>query len=240
MNTSHVTLAGARARSRWFGFALPLAAALAFVPATFAPSIAHADDDADVTRLNAATTVLKWNYVPTGKAERFGHAEVMINAPIAKVRALVTDYGHYKDFAPTKFQNSRIVAKKAGETDVYLQIPIMNGLVTLWDVARFGAPRVISPGVEVIEGHQVKGNLKDLVVIWTIRSLGDNATVLKCDLLLSLNVAAPQPAIDEELRDAAGQAVDAIWIKAQNGNRKIIPFTGTPASKPLPGSPTPP
>ncbi len=217
-----------------------LLAALAFVPTTFVPSVAGADDDGEITRLNAATNVLKWNYVPAGKAERYGHAEVLVNAPLAKVRQYVTDYGHYKDFAPTKFQNSRIVAKKAGETDVYLQIPIMNGLVTLWDVARFGAPRVVSPGVEIIEGRQIKGNMKDLHVVWTMRALSDNATVLKCDLLLSLNVAAPQPAIDEELRDAAGQAVDAIWMKSQNNSRRVVPFTGTPASKPIAGSPTPP
>jgi hypothetical protein len=234
------TLQSMRSRAIRHAVSLSCVAALAFAPFTFGSRAALADDDADVPRLNSATNVLKWNYVPSGKTERYGHAEVLINAPLAKVRQLVTDYAHYKELAPTKFQNSRVVAKRAGETDVYLQIPIMNGLVTLWDVARFSPPRVASPGVEIIEGHQIKGNLKDFQVAWTLRSLGDNTTVLKCDLLLLLNIAAPQTAVDEELRDAAGQAVDAIWGKAQNGQRKIVPFNGTPTSKSIPGSPLPP
>jgi ribosome-associated toxin RatA of RatAB toxin-antitoxin module len=195
-----------------------------------AGSAPSAPVDPDVSRLNAAGHSLKWNWVPPGRGERYGHAEVLINAPIDKVRAHVLDFAKYKDIAPAKFKKSRIVAKSGSDTDVYMQVPIMNGMVTLWSQARFSAPKVVGPGVEVVEGRNVKGNVKDLHAIWTMRKLSEDFTLLKFDLLLLPNVPAPQAAIDEELRDAAMQAVDAIHDRAQ-GHPGSVPF-GVVAAKP--------
>jgi hypothetical protein len=36
------------------------------------------------------------------------------------------------------------------------------------------------------------------------------STVLTCDLNLAINIPAPQDALDEELRDACGDAVNAV------------------------------
>jgi hypothetical protein len=51
--------------------------------------------------------------------------------------------------------------------------------------------------------------------VWTLRSLGDDWTVLKFDLLLKPGLPAPQSVIDEELRDCAMFAVDKVHDKAQ-------------------------
>ena len=74
--------------------------------------------DAQVDRLATAGHSLKWNWTPPGRGERYGHAEVLINAPIAAVRAQVTDFPHYKEFAPEKFQNARMVAKDGPNVDI--------------------------------------------------------------------------------------------------------------------------
>ena len=64
--------------------------------------------DPQVERIAAAGHTLKDVRAVAGKEGRFGHAEVLVNAPLAAVRAVVTDYGHYKDLAGGKIKtNSR-------------------------------------------------------------------------------------------------------------------------------------
>ncbi len=214
--------------SRWLFPAIAAAALFASVAApAFAQNVpsAPAADDPDVARIAAAGHSLKWNWTPPGKSERYGHAEVLVNAPASSVRAQVQDFGHYKDLVPSKFKNAHVIAKENGNTDVYMQVPILHGMLTLWDVVRFGPSKSVAPGVDVVEGHLVRGNVKEMNPIWTVRQVDENWTLLKFDLLLLPNIPAPQSAIDEELRDAAMQAVDAIHDRAQ-GNPRWVAWNG--------------
>src|SRR5678815_5632023 len=80
----------------------------------------------------------KATVVPQGRTEHFGHAEMLVAAPVAFVRDQATDFTHYKDFSNGRIRQSRLVDKRAGSTDVYLQVPVLHGMVTLWQVLRFG------------------------------------------------------------------------------------------------------
>jgi hypothetical protein len=182
----------------------------------FVPSVAAASPaDPQLDRLANAGHTLKWNWTPPWRAERYGHAEVLIAAPLAQVRSQVTDFPHYREFAPDKFKNARMVGKDGANVDMYFQVPIMHGMMTLWYVTRFAPSRVSAPETEIVEGRYVKGNIKDMHIVMTMRKVDDRFTILSCDLLLLPNLAAPQGAIDEELRDAAQQAVDAVRDKSQ-------------------------
>jgi hypothetical protein len=205
--------------------------------APIAEAHAAGQQDVQLDRLVAAGHSVKWNYSPQGRSERFGHSEVLINAPMAAVRAQVLDFPHYKEFAPDKFKNARMVAKDGSNVDKYFQVPIMHGMMTLWYVARFGGTRVTTPGTEVVEGKFVKGNIKDMNIVFTMRSIDPSWTILSCDLLLTPNMPAPQAAIDEELRDAAMQAVDAIKDRAQ-GKKGDVPYVKNDApAQPPPQAP---
>jgi hypothetical protein len=189
-----------------------------------APSVARADEhDPDAVRIAAAGHSLKWNWTPPGHSERYGHAETLVHAPLPVVRTRVLDFAHYKDFEPDKFRTSRVVGHGAdGSADVYIQIAVLSGMVKLWNLTRFEPPKTVAPGVDVIEGRMVpgKGNVDDLDVVWTLRALDADWTVLKFDLLLKPGLPAPQWVMDEELRDYALCAVDAIHDRAQ-GSRGI-------------------
>ena len=202
---------------------LPLAALITLAAG---PSGAAPATDDEVAKLNAAGHALKSNVTLGGKS--YGHAVSMINAPLAAVRKELTAYGQYKTLAPDKFSNVRVVAKEGATTDVYMQVPIMHGLVNLWQVLRFGAPQQVSPGVEVLEGKLVKGNVKDANIVFTMRALDENFTVLTCDLLIVPSVPAPQAAIDEELRDSALKAVDALHTRAQGGVARTLAWNAAP------------
>lgn len=181
--------------------------------------------DPDVLRIEGAGQTVKWNYTPPGRQDRYGHAEALVNAPMAKVRAQTVDFAHFKDLVPDKFHTARVIAKEKGSTDVYVQVPVMRGLIVLTTVLRFGPPRVVSPGLELVEGTFVSGNknVKTANVLFTVHEIDAEHTVLKCDLLILPTMAAPQSAIDEELRDAAQQAIDAMQERAQ-GRKGTFPI----------------
>jgi hypothetical protein len=180
------------------------------------PGNAAAEGDSELSRLEAAGgKTLKWNWTPPGQSDSHGHAERIVRASPAQVIARIQDYGSYQSFAPWRFKTSRVVGHEGPATDVYLQFSALKGLVTLWNVTRFQPPRSAGPGVEVIEGRFVKGNVKDVHVVWTVRGVGAGKTILKCDILLKPDLPAPQSALDEELRDAAQQAVDGASAKAE-------------------------
>jgi hypothetical protein len=192
-----------------------------------APLPAHANDT-DAARIAAAGHSLKWNWTPPGHSDRYGHAETLIHAPLTAVRTRVLDFAHYRDIVPEKFKTSRVVGHAAdGSADVYIQIAVLHGMVTLWDITRFTPPRTVSAGVDVIEGRMLpgKGNVDDLDVVWTLRELDDEWTLLKFDLLLKPGLPAPQWVMDEELRDSAMAAVDAIHDRAQ-GSAGIARWAG--------------
>lgn len=150
--------------------------------------------------------------MPPGKSERYGHAEGLIDAPVDRVKAKLQDYSNYKELAGPKFKTVRVVDKQGANTDVYFQLPIMKGLITINYVTRFPkAKPAVGGGGDVVEGTFVKGNIKDMNIAFTVRpGPDDKSAVMVCDLVLLPNVPAPQSALDEELRDACGDAINAV------------------------------
>lgn len=223
--------------------ALRLSAAIALVTfALCAPSSsAWADGtaDPDVSRLADGRSQRK-NWVPPGDTERYGHAEVLVHAPLATVKQQVLNFTVYKEFNPDRFHNVRVLDKTEHGYDVYMQVPIMNGLVTLWQVMRFHDVKPLAPGWAIVEGFFTKGNLKKGNATWTLRQVDDATTLLQFDLLILPLVPAPQALIDEELRDAAAQAIEKVRDRAQ-GTPGPVPYaSGTPPqATPPQGEPQP-
>lgn len=198
------------------------------VLAFLAPGVALADvrpepaQDPEVARLlQAKGATLKWNYVPAGRSVRYGHAEVLVAAPLAKVRAAAVDFAHYRDLHH-KFSSARVVAKEGDNVDVYMKLPIKIGPVKLdqWEVIRFGPARASASKV-VVEGRGVQGNMKEGHIVITARSIGDQHTIVKVDLLLLPSLPAPQSLIDEELRDGATDFVNGLRDRSQGDNRLV-------------------
>ena len=154
--------------------------------------------------------------MPPGKSDRYGHAEGFIVAPYDVVRTRLLDFPHYKELAGPKFKKVSVVDKQDGATDLYFQLPIMKGLVTIWYVTRFATARPAKDGSEVIEGKFVKGNIKDMQIVFTLRHGPDDKTIFVCDLDLAINIPAPQGPLDEELRDACGDAVNAVRARIEH------------------------
>ncbi len=170
----------------------------------------------EVDGLKDGSPAVRSNWVMPGQRERYGHAVALIDAPIASVLAQVSSFAHYKELVPSKFNTARVVRKKAPETDLYVQVPLKIGGIVLWGVTRFMAAHAVESSdegggdVEVLEGKLLTGNFSQFHLIWTLKSVDATHTALACDMLLGLDVPAPQGAVDEELRDACGQGVDGV------------------------------
>ena len=212
-----------------FGITCSRLAASMFVVgalAVAAPVHANAPVDPDAARIASVGHAMKWNWVPPGRSERFGHAETLVHAPLATVRRMVLDFGRYKELAES-ITTSRVVGHGPdGSTDVYLQMGVMNNTIKFWNVTRF-RPLRVEQSDEVLEGRMVqgKGNIDDSATVWTMHAAGPEWTVLKFDVLLRPGLPAPQSLIDEQLRDSAMDAVNAIHDRAQ-GSKDFVPFSG--------------
>jgi len=192
-----------------------VATVLVLLGATTAWSV-HADDsDVVAARLSAAGGTQKWTYVPPGRTERFGHAESLVAAPVSFARDQARDFAHYKDLSNGRIRTSRLVDKRAGSTDVYLQVPVLHGMVMLWEVMRFGDVARAADGTETFTGHLVAGNVRAAEMTVTIRPAGSGRSIVSCDLLIAPEFAAPPSAVENELRDAAESAVRAIGSHAE-------------------------
>lgn len=179
-------------------------------PWPYAPAPSPEERSALLERLKSDPGPIKSNWVPPGKKERYGRAVGLIDASPEAVRGKLLDFRNYKDLAGPKFKSVRVVDKQGDSTDVYFQLPIMKGIVTLWYVTRFPPSRRASTG-DVIEGTFVKGNIEHMHIAFTVRPGRDeSSSVLVCDLVLRPTVPAPRSALDEELRDACGDAINAV------------------------------
>lgn len=162
-------------------------------------------------KLEAEGGYRKSNDVPAGQKTRHGVAEIVIAAEPAQVLESLQRYGDYQAMAPKKFKTSRLVAiSKSGQSDVYMQVAILRGALTLWLTMRFDAPRVDAAGSRVVEGRYLDGNLAGAHVRYVVQGAGDHKTYVRLELLIELPVPAPQDAVDEELRDAAGDALRGV------------------------------
>lgn len=176
----------------------------------YGPAPSAEDLLAQLERLRKDPGPIKSNWVPPGKTDRYGHAEGLISATPETVRTKLVDFMHYKDLAGPKFKSVKVVDKQGQNTDVYFQLPIMKGMITIWYVTRFPPLRGAAVG-DVVEGNYVKGNIKGMHIAFTVRpGIDDKSSVLVCDLVLQPNVPAPQSALDEELRDACGDAIHSL------------------------------
>jgi hypothetical protein len=183
--------------------------------------------DHDAAILEAAGHMIKSTVVQTGSGARIGHAEILINATGAKVLSVVTDYAHYKDIVPNKLHNVHVVAKDQTGTDVRFEVPIMHGAVKIIYKLRFGPPVTLATGEKVVEGKYLDGNVQTADLLFTIHQVAPAFTVLKIDNLIGLKVPAPQAMIDEELRDAAGDAAEGMRARAQGGNGDQVAYDST-------------
>jgi ribosome-associated toxin RatA of RatAB toxin-antitoxin module len=142
-----------------------------------------------------------------------GAARTVVMASDAVVRSVVTDFAHYDSFI-SKFKAAKIVGKVGDKTDVYLQVPIINGAVKIWAIVRFEPLKQVGQD-QVLIGKMVKGNVKRLDASWRLHRLDDQSTELRLELLIVPDLPVPEAVVLPEVRYAAAKAVGGTRDEAE-------------------------
>ncbi len=194
------------------GRSLPDAPVLAAAPEAGPPP------DPDLADLSGGHS-FRTNYRPANASDRYGRAQILVEAPLGIVHRLILDYGRYKEFTAGKFHTSRVIGKTPLGTDVYFQLSVLGGMIALWQVFRFQEIKPLARGWVIVEGWYVKGNIGRGNAAWTLHAIDENRTMVTFDLLIVPDVPLPQSVLDDGLRNAAGEAVEAIRARAQEAAR---------------------
>jgi len=200
---------------RSFAGVLSFAVLLAASDAAAQPDAsADGGTNGDVAKVTRSRDVVRYSLPMSDAAILAGGAMLAVDAPLADVLRIVTDYGHYQDFLPG-FQKSRILARGPAGTDVYLQAPILHGAATLWAVVRFGLPVHDGAG-EKVEGRRTgQANVDDLRATWRLYPIDPNRTLLKLEFLLVPSLPLPGAMITPQLEESSEDAVRALRDRAE-------------------------
>lgn len=142
-----------------------------------------------------------------------GAARTVVMASEEVVRSVVTDFANYDSFI-SKFKSAKIVGKVGDKTDVYLQVPIINGAVKIWAIVRFEPLKQVGQD-QVLIGKMVKGNVKRLDASWRIHRLDEKSTELRLELLIVPDLPVPEAVVLPEVRYAAAKAVGGTRDEAE-------------------------
>ena len=186
---------------------------------TSLPLFALADgSDTEAQRLGSKRTAERYNVTFPGSSTKAGAASIYVNAPLETVRKVVTDYGRYSEFVG-EFRKSRVIGKKDGATDVYLEVSILRGAAKICALTRFGAPTKEGTGERIdgnlVEGPGIANNVEGLRGTWHYRPVDDTHTLLKLELLVLPKLPVPSALITPELASAADQTVTAVRNRAE-------------------------
>ncbi|WP_437593100.1 SRPBCC family protein [Sorangium sp. So ce1000] len=214
-----------------------IAFALAVLSLSLTPRAARAADaDAETEKLASLGKALRYTLKTTGPTAAIdtGGAAILVKAPLSTVRKIVTSYGSYKTFIGP-FDQSRVLAKRKGTSEVYLQVPIMNGAAHIWTVADMSPPTKDGAD-EVISGRHKRGNVADFRARWRLRAVDEHHTILKLELFVAPKLPVPPSVVTTQLVKAADKAVTAVRNRAQSEAPPDAPATTTAASNVAPGA----
>jgi hypothetical protein len=166
------------------------------------------------------TEVVRFDCKQPRSGKPAGGARALVSASPDVVRTIVLDYANYAYyFDPDKGKNpkkkwaSKIVGKKDGKTDLYLEVPILKGAAHIWAILRFDPPKK-DGDVETISGRMIKGNVDNLEAKWKISKTADGETELRLEFFVDPTIPVPDSLLFSEARGAAGKAVKGMQGEA--------------------------
>jgi ribosome-associated toxin RatA of RatAB toxin-antitoxin module len=151
----------------------------------------------------------RYRFPTRGREMDSGGAIIGINGPMKRVLKVVQTYRKYRHILP-RVEQSRVITKRAGTTDVYLRAPILNGVAHVWLQARFSPPKRWRKTGRQVLGRMIKGNLDVWYGAWKMYPCGPNRTVLRMEMFGDMEVPVPDEWITPELMWACDKGVTAV------------------------------
>ena len=161
----------------------------------------------------------RYRFDTPGSGIDTGAAVILVNAPLDEVLDVVLDFRKYHRILP-RLEQSRIVGKRKGKTDVYLRAPVLNGAYNLWGIARFNPPKKYKGDGRLVAGQMVKGNIDSWYGAWKLEPKSKDRTVLRMEMFVDPDVPVPDSWVTPELMWAADKGVSKVRDMAEKRHRK--------------------
>jgi ribosome-associated toxin RatA of RatAB toxin-antitoxin module len=136
---------------------------------------------------------------------RYGIATGVVEAPIADVMGVITDYANYSEFMPN-FNQSRVLSRRGDSALVYLQASVLRDTVTVWAQMRIAARRPRG-ATQIVEGRMTDGNLSHFIARWEVTPVDAQRTLVEFRVLFVPDLPFPDSLVTGENVAAARRTV---------------------------------
>ena len=156
--------------------------------------------------------IARYTVRSTTSAPDAGAARTIVHAPLAKVRAVGTDYE--KGQFIHGIDRTKIVARRGSVSDLYIRAPVLNGAVHLWAILRLA--HTVHADHEMIRGDMIRGNLESMTVVGRLVPLSPDSTLIEFEVMADPGLPLPSSFITEELQYAAEVLVSEVRYRSEH------------------------
>lgn len=147
-----------------------------------------------------------------------GAARVHIAAPLATVRAILSDFkGYHKVLS--NLRRATMVGRSGADTDVYVEVPVPGSNAKVWALLRFSPIRKLGPDGDRLEARLLRGNVKRLDVSCVTRKIDEDNTQLDLWILLVPHESFPSAIVARAASAVAGKLVRRIRDHSEQRSR---------------------
>lgn len=143
-----------------------------------------------------------------GTSVEWARAEGVIDAPLDQVMAIVQNYGQYASFLPN-FKVSRVLSQRGASANVYMEVGILHGTVTIWAQLALRAKPSVGE-TRVVEARMTEGNVDRMNARWEITPLSPTRTKVAFQMLLDPDLPVPSSLVTEENAKAVRRTIRAL------------------------------
>lgn len=155
-----------------------------------------------------ATAIAVTTLPESGTSVQWGRAEGVVDAPIDQVMAIVENYGQYAAFLPN-FKVSRVLSQRGSSANVYMEVGILKGTVTIWAQLAI-RPKRTDNDTRVIEAGMTEGNITRMNARWEVTPLSGGRTKVVFQILIDPDLPVPSSLVTAQNAKAAERTIRAL------------------------------
>lgn len=154
-------------------------------------------------------------HIRTGRANQphssvtAGTALAVVDAPMDKVRDVITNYANYPAFMP-HFSKSKILSARGSRALIYMEASLAKGAYTLWAQLKTST-KSKDDGTSSIDVKFVEGNMDHFSAHWDLEPIaGGEKTLIRFRIHVEPSLPLPSSLYSRQNEKAAKKTLKAI------------------------------
>lgn len=172
------------------------------------PAASRAQAQTAATPAEEALAISSRSLPEPGTSVEWGRAEGIVDAPLDRVMAIVEDYGNYAAFLP-HFKVSRVLSQRGASANVYMEVGILKGTVTIWAQLAIRAKRP-EGDTRIIEARMTEGNITRMNARWEVTPVSPTQTRVMFQILIDPDLPVPSSLVTRQNVKASERTIGAV------------------------------